>query len=50
MAKILRKSQGSISKAKFFYWSKIDVSSLLHSNLVLLMKLKFEYTRVITKV
>ena len=31
MAKILRKSQASISKTKCFYWSKIDISSLLHS-------------------
>jgi len=32
IAEILRKLQGSISKVKCFCWPKIDITSLLHSN------------------
>ena len=34
MAKILRKSQDSVSKIKYFCWPKIDIASLLHSKCV----------------
>ena len=31
MAKIVRKSQGSVSKIKCLSWPKLDITSLLHS-------------------